>query len=136
MAGHLAEIHDGFQQALSAIDGLLVADHIPEKIIAPMVVVSLEAVDAYAAAMGQGMSDYRFVVTVVVKRQATLPAQLLLDDYLSVDGARSIHAALTADRTLGGACLSLAVESAENIRPIVTDDGQFLAADVSVRVHA
>jgi hypothetical protein len=135
MAGSLSDIHEGFQAALGAVEGLLVADHIPEKIIAPMAVVSLDSGE-YPAAMAGGMSVWQFVVTVVVKRQATLPAQLLLDDYLSYDGARSVHAALTADRTLDGACLTLLVESVDNIRPIVTDDGQFLAADVSVRVHA
>lgn len=135
MGGTLRDIHAGLQDALSAVDGLLVADHIPEKIVAPMAVVSLDRVE-YPAAMAGGMSNWFFIVTVVVKRMEHLTAQYALDDLMSYDGDQSIRAALTADRTLGGACHTLLVESVENVRPVASDDGQFLAADFSVRVHA
>lgn len=135
MGGTLRDIHSGLQDALSAIDGLLVADHIPEKIIAPMVVVSLERVE-YPAAMAGGLTNWFFVVTVVVKRMEHVSAQYALDDFMSYGGDQSIRAALAVDRTLGGACHTLLVESVENVRPVTSDDGQFLAADFSVRVHA
>lgn len=135
MGGRLTDIHDGLRNALSAIDGLLVADHVPEKIVAPMAVIALERVD-YPRAMAGGSSEWRMIVTVVVKRMEIRSAQLLLDEYLSHDGDLSVRAALTADRTLDGACHTLLVESAENIRPVETDDGAFLAADFVVLVHA
>jgi hypothetical protein len=135
MAGRLTDIFAGLQEALTAVNGVLVADHIPEKIVAPMAVVALDRVE-YPAAMAGGSSTWFFLVSVLVKRQETLSAQLALDEFLSWDGDRSIRSALAADRTLGGACHSLLVEAADNIRPVESDDGQFLAVDFVVRVHA
>lgn len=135
MGGTLGDIHDGLRDALSTVSGLLVADRIPEKITAPMAVIALDRVD-YPRAMAGGLSEYRYVVTVVVKRMAHLNAQQQLEAYASYDGDQSVRAALTADRTLGGAAKSLLVESMENLRPVETDDGAFIAVDFLVTVHA
>lgn len=135
MAGTLVEIHDGLRDALAGIDGLLVADHIPEKIVAPMAVIQFDRVD-FPRSMAGGSSEWRMTVTVLVRRMEVVTAQRLLDEFLSWDGPWSIRAAVAADRTLGGACHSLLVESVENVRPVETDDGAFLAADFAVRIHA
>ena len=135
MGGTLADIFDGLRAALSGISGLLVAERIPEKVVAPMVVVVLDRVD-YSRAMGGGLSEHTYTVTVVVKRMAHLNAQQALEQYASYAGEQSIRAALTVDRTLGGAARTLLVAAMENIRPIETDDGAFLAADFLVQVHA
>jgi len=135
MGGTLTAIHTGLQDALTTIPGVLVADHIPEKVVAPMIAVGLDRVD-FPLSMAGGSSDWRFVVTVVVKRMETLSAQLLLDEFMSYTGDRSVRQALTADRSLGGACHTLLVESVENVRFVGSDDGQFLAADFAVRVVA
>ena len=135
MGGTLGDIHDGLRDALSAVSGLLVADRIPEKITAPMAVIALDRVD-YPRAMAGGLSEFRYTITVVVKRMAHLNAQQQLEAYASYDGDQSVRAALTADRTLGGAAKSLLVEAMENLRPVETDDGAFIAVDFLVTVHA
>jgi hypothetical protein len=135
MGGSLGDIFEGLRDALSGISGLLVADRIPEKVVAPMAIIALDRID-YPRAMAGGLSEYRYIVTVVVKRMAHVNGQQALEQYASFDGDQSLRAALTVDRTLGGAAKTLLVEGMENFRPVESDDGVFIAADFLVTVHA
>ena len=53
-------------------------------------------------------------VIVIVQRFSERAGQNRLDSYLSGSGATSIKAAIEGDRTLGGACQTLRVTSAES----------------------
>lgn len=65
----------------------------------------------YDRAMGRGLDKIPFTVRVLVALASEIGAQAAMDDYLEPTGARSVRAALSADRTLGGAANSLHVVS-------------------------
>jgi hypothetical protein len=52
------------------------------------------------------------------------------------DGAKSLRAAIEADRTLGGVCSDLIVTNAENLTNIDANDTLYLAVDFKVTVYA
>lgn len=77
-----------------------------------------------------------FTITVVVYRQSERTAQDELDKYTAYSGAKSIRAAIEADRTLGGVCDDLIVNSSSNFTNIDANDTLYLTMDFKVTVYA
>jgi hypothetical protein len=86
--------------------------------------------------MASGGVVMNFTITLIVNRSSERTAQDQLDQYMNWDGAKSLRAAIEADRTLGGVCDDLIVTNAENLTNIDANDTLYLAVDFKVTVYA
>lgn len=135
MPATITQVIDGLVTRLRTIDGLRAYDRPADITAPPAAFVLLETVD-YQNAFALGDPRLTFTVTVVVARTSDRAAYDRLSDFLAPTGAKSIRAAIEADRSLGGVCQTLIVQTAENVRMISQGDADYLAADVSLLVHA
>jgi hypothetical protein len=126
----LAAIRDGLADAIRTLPGVTVYKTPPTSVNPPAVVIhSGEPLVEYHTANARGLATVRLNVSVLVSRADDTRAVQALDGYLSsgTGSDRSLIDAIEADRTLGGAVDSLAVESASG--PFAnTDGGSNLAA--------
>ena len=135
MASTPTQLKAGLKTALATISGLRAYDYQPDNLNTPFAWSVLDGV-VYHGAMKGGLVRHDFTVTVVVGRSAVKQAQDLLDSYVAYDGAPSVRAALESDRTLGGVCQTLIVESAGNISTMDGNDSvTYLAVDWKVAVY-
>jgi len=74
MAGSAADIQDAIADALATISGLRVADHLPEAVTPPMAVIQIQSV-TYHRAMQGGLSEWRYIISVVAGRMGDRSAQ-------------------------------------------------------------
>lgn len=135
MAGSSLDIQQALANALTAVPGLRVADHLPEQINPPMAVIQLQSV-TYHRAMKGGMSAWEYVVTAIGGRMADRAAQIQLDGWMSYDGAYSIRAAIEDDRTLGGVCDTLILTDMVAVRPLTMGDAAYVTCEFNVTVYA
>jgi len=135
MAGSSLDIQQALANALTAVPGLRVADHLPEQINPPMAVIQLQSV-TYHRAMKGGMSAWEYVVTGIGGRMADRAAQIQLDGWMSYDGAYSIRAAIEDDRTLAGVCDTLIVTDMVAVRPLTMGDAAYVTCEFNVTVYA
>lgn len=135
MAATLQQQADGLQTALATIDGLRVFDHVPDSWATPCSFVIPDTVEFWNAFSG-GDATHNWTATVVVGRQSDRSSQRQLFEYMSYSGAKSVRAAIEADRTLGGVVQSLIVDRADNVRMVSQGDQAYLAVDFAVRIHA
>lgn len=104
-------VRQGLTTALDTISGLRCFDYVPDSLAPPAAVVEPLEI-TYHEAMQNGLTYYRAFILIIVGRMADRSSQDRLDAYLTTTGATSVKAALEADRTLGGACSTLAVTAA------------------------
>ncbi len=135
MAGTASEIQSGLAANLARVRGLRVADHLPEQVSPPMAVIQIQSV-TYHRAMGGGLSEWQFVVSLIAGRMGDRAAQRTLDGWMSWDGAQSARAAIESDPTLAGAAQTLKVSDMLSIRPLSIGDAAYLTCEFNVTVHA
>lgn len=135
MAGTGSDLQTALAAALATISGLRVADHLPEQVAPPMAVIQLQTV-TYHRAMGGGLSEWQYVVSVIAGRMGDRAAQIQLDAWLSYGGAQSVRAAVEADQTLGGECSTLIVDEMVTVRPITIGDAAYVTCEFNITVHA
>lgn len=135
MAATLQQQADGLQAALTAITGLRVFDHVPDNWATPCTFVVPDTIEYWNAFSG-GDAIHNWTCTVVVGRQSDRSSQRQLFEYMSYSGAKSVRAAIEADRTLGGVVQTLIVNRAENVRMVTQGDQYYLAVDFTVQIHA
>lgn len=109
----ISNIRDGIKANLSSIDDLRVYDIIPDVIVPPCVVVG-QLDFTFDLNNARGLDQANLDVFVIVQRFSERTGQNKLDKFLAGSGAYSIKAAIESDRTLGGACDTLRVTSAES----------------------
>lgn len=131
----IAAMRSGLANSLRTISGLRASEEIPDQVSPPIAVVSLNNID-YHQAFGGGLNIFRFTVRVIVGRAAERQAQRSLDAFVFPTGASSVRSAIESNRTLGGACQDLIVESMPNIGSITVNENEYLAAEFSVTVYA
>jgi hypothetical protein len=106
-ASTLRAIMLGIETRLETITGLRASNISPDSIDVPSgggyAVVGAPDVDDYHATMGNGRVSLSPAVTVLVSSSSGRAGQLLLADYADFAGAKSVRAAIEADKTLGGA---------------------------------
>lgn len=131
----IAKIREGLGDNLSSIAGLRVSETIPDNFSPPIAVISLQNI-LYDEAFQRGLTQYNFVVSVIVGRAAERQAQRRLDAYSS-NGSASVKAAIESDKTLGTAAYDVRVTEMTNIGAVVLGgDVTYLAADFAVSVYA
>ena len=109
----ISQIRDGIKKNISSIDGLRTYDIVPDVIVPPCVVVG-QLDFTFDLNNSRGLDQANLDVFVIVQRFSERAAQDKLDKYLAGSGDNSIKAAIESDRTLGGACDTLRVTSAES----------------------
>ena len=130
----LSDIRKGLAINIATIQGLRVAEVIPDNPSPPIAVISLGAVQ-YDGAFHGGLVTYNFIVSVIVGRVAEREAQRRLDVYIST-GANSFKAAVESDKTLNGSSYDVRVTELSNIGAVSLNDATYLAADFSIQVYA
>ena len=134
MAATPTQVMTGIKNRLATISGLRTFDFQPEQLNPPVAFPAITAVRYYGA-FGGGDVQFDVDVTVVVGRYTDRLAYARLDDYMAFSGAMSVRAAIEGDRTLGGVCADLIVDSATAIGSLKAGDGEFLDVTFSVTVH-
>lgn len=130
----IQQMRDGLGTNLQTISGLRVSEEIPDQVNPPQAVISLSTVE-FDQAFGQGLTIYRFLVTLIASRASDRSAQIRLDGYCS-NGSDSVKLAIESDKTLSGAAFDVRVTEMGNIGTISLDESMYLAAEFSVDVFA
>jgi hypothetical protein len=116
-----SQVREGLKANLEAIKNMRVYDLIPSVPVAPAAVVG-QLDFTFDLNNARGLDQANLDVVVLVQRFTERTGQNDLDKYLAGSGAYSIKAAIESDLTLGGACNTLRVTSAEA--------GTYVAGDI------
>lgn len=135
MAGNGSDLQNALATALATIPGLRVADHLPEQVQPPMAVIQLQSV-TYHRAMRGGLSEWRYVISLIAGRMGDRAAQRQLDAWLSYGDAQSVRAAIETDQTLDGNASTLIVEEMVSVRPLSIGDAAYTTCEFNITVHA
>ena len=108
-----SQVRDGLKTRLQTISGLRCYDLIPDQVNPPAAVVG-QLDFTFDINNARALDQANVDVIVIVQRFSERAGQNRLDAYLSSSGASSIKAAIEGDKTLGGACQTLRVTSAES----------------------
>lgn len=135
MTSTISTLRSGLATNLRTISGLRVWEEIPDNPSPPTAIVILNGI-SYHRAMVNGLTEYNFVVQLIVGRAAERQAQRYLDLYADVTGASSVKAALESNRTLNGVAQDLVVTAMPNLGSIIVNEQNYLAADFTVTVYA
>lgn len=106
------QVRSGLKANLEAIKGMRVYELIPTPAVAPCAIVG-QLDFTFDLNNARGLDQANLDVVVLVQRFSERSGQNDLDKYLAGSGAYSIKAAIESDLTLGGACNTLRVTSAE-----------------------
>jgi len=120
---------------LATIPGLRTSDYVPDDPKPPIAVIMPPTI-RFDTAMGRGLDEYEFIVTVIVGKQSERSAQRLLDSFCAPKGSGSIKTAIESDRFLAGNCQDLRVTEMRRISSILIDQITYLAAEFTVQVYA
>jgi len=120
---------------LSSIAGLRTSDYVPDDPKPPVAVVMPPTIK-FDLAMGRGLDEYEFVITVIVGKQSERAAQKLLDSLCAPTGAGSVKTAIESDRFLAGECQDLRVTEMRGISSLIIDQITYLAAEFTVQVYS
>ncbi len=108
-----SQVRDGLKTRLQTISGLRCYDLVPDQVNPPAAVVG-QLDFTFDIDNARGLDQANVDVIVIVQRFSERAGQNRLDAYLAGSGTGSIKAAIEGDRTLGGACQTLRVTSAES----------------------
>jgi len=120
---------------LATIAGLRTSDYVPDDPKPPIAVIMPPTI-RFDTAMGRGLDEYEFIVTVIVGKQSERAAQQLLDSLCAPKGSGSVKTAIESDRFLAGNCQDLRVTEMRRISSILIDQITYLAAEFTVTVYA
>lgn len=129
----LEGVQTGLADALRTIAGLRVYDFPSDRVEPPAAVLSLPETP-YDVTLGGRSDELTFPLWVLVAKADDKAAYKEMIQYLEPEGTKSIRAVVEADRTLGGACDTVAVV---NARPLFATVGgtEFLAVEFTLEVY-
>jgi len=130
----LADIRAGLGDNLETISGIRVYEEVPDNPAMPCAVIQIQSVN-YDQSFQRGLTEYNFVVRLIVTRVTERRAQRKLDQFID-DGARSVKTAIQSDLTLGGAAFDCRVTGMDNADTVTIGGTDYMAADFAVVVYA
>jgi len=130
----LADIREGMGSNLESIAGIRVYEEMPDSPAMPCALIQLQDV-TYDVTFQRGMTNYTFLVHLVVVRTTERRAQRKLDLFID-NGAKSVKTAIESDATLGGAAFDCRVTELRDIGPTTIGDIQYMSAKFAVTVIA
>ena len=128
-------LRTGIATNLSTIPGLRTAIDIPDNPSPPIAIVQFNRAE-YHQDFKNGMTEYSFIVQVIVGRADDRTAQRSLDAYCSSDSASSVKQAVESNRTLSGNAFDCVVTEMSSYGSVLINDTTYLAAEFAVRVLA
>ena len=131
----IAELRQGIATNLATISGLRVSEFIPDNPNPPIAIVQFDRAQ-YHLDMGNGMTEYSFVVQLIVGRVDERTAQRNLDAYCSSSGSSSVLLAVESNRTLNGNAFDCVVTEMSSYGPVLVNDTTYLGAEFQIRVLA
>lgn len=134
MPATISQVANGLKTALDTISGLRCYSYQPEQLNPPQAFPVLDRVNYHRAFQGGDMVT-EWTVIAIVGRYTDRTAFTALDDYLSYSGTKSIRAALENDKTLGGICQTLIVQSSADVTSLSAGDAEFLEIRFQLEVH-
>lgn len=135
MTVSISTIRNKLAVNLATVPGLRTSDYVPDDPKPPVAVVMPPTIK-FDIAMGRGLDEYEFIVTVIVGKQSERAAQRLLDSLCAPKGSGSIKTAIEIDRTLAGNVQDLRVTEMRRITSLLIDQITYLAAEFTVQVYA
>jgi hypothetical protein len=132
---NIAELRTAIATNLGGIAGLRTSDFIPDNPSPPIAIVQFERAQ-YHLDFRNGMSEYNFVIQLIVGRADERTAQRSLDSYCASTGASSVMLGVESDRTLGGKAFDCIVTEMSSYGPVLINDTTYLGAEFQVRVLA
>lgn len=132
--GTLRDVQTGLSGALGTILGLRVYDFPSDRVEPPAAVLSLPETP-YDVTLGGRSDEWTFPLWILVAKADDKASYGEMVDYLEADGPKSIRAVIEADRTLGGACDTVAVIRARPLFATVAGT-EFLAVEFTLEVYA
>ena len=135
MTVSISTIRNKLAVNLATVPGLRTSDYVPDDPKPPVAVVMPPTIK-FDTAMGRGLDEYEFIVTVIVGKQSERAAQRLLDSLCAPKGSGSVKTAIEIDRTLAGNCQDLRVTEMRRITSLLIDQITYLAAEFTVQVIA
>lgn len=135
MPATVSQVAEGIRVRLATIAGLRTFNYQPEQLNPPVAFPAISQVQYHQAFRG-GDVEMNWNVHVVVGRWTDSRAHLLLDDFLSYDGVKSIRAAIEGDKTLGGICETLVLTSGADVSSISENGSEFLEITMALKVYA
>lgn len=106
---------NGIKTQLATITGLKVTEYKATQINPPQAIVGLPSIPDYHGAFAHGHLVIEPTVTILVSKDHDRIGQTLLAGYANPTGATSVHAAIEADKTLGGTVDNCIVVSFQEI---------------------
>ncbi len=135
MAATLAEIRTALKTTMGAVSGLRCFDIAPDNPSFPAAIVIPTGAE-FDQAMGRGLDEYTFNVSVMAQGQTDRAGQAALDALVSGAGTSSIRAVLWTNPTLGGVVSTCRVESMGSYGESQTPDGaRYYRATLNVTVQ-
>lgn len=134
MTATVSEGAAALKDALTAIPGLRVQDHLVDNPSPPIAMVGIDQV-TYHRAFAGGNAEHEFKITILVGRDPERVSQDRLNGYLSYDGSYSVRAAIESDPTLGGVVRTCQVVTGGNIGLVSIGDANYLTVEFTVLVH-
>jgi hypothetical protein len=131
----IAELRQGIATNLGTIAGLRTSEFIPDNPNPPIAIVQFDRAQ-YHLDMGNGMTEYSFVVQLIVGRVDERTAQRNLDAYCSSSGSSSVLLAVESNRTLNGKAFDCVVTEMSSYGPVLVNDTTYLGAEFQIRVLA
>ncbi|HSG63107.1 MAG TPA: hypothetical protein VLA24_16910 [Pseudomonadales bacterium] len=135
MTVSISTIRNKLAVNLATVPGLRTSDYVPDDPKPPVAVVMPPTIK-FDIAMGRGLDEYEFIVTVIVGKQSERAAQRLLDSLCAPKGSGSVKTAIEIDRTLAGNVQDLRVTEMRRITSLLIDQITYLAAEFTVQVYA
>lgn len=133
----ITDLRTAIATNLARIPGLRTSYFAPDLVNPPMAIVEPDATPVtFDIAMNRGLDQFRFTVTVIVKRADERSGQNALDVYCAGSGDYSVKQAIEWDRTLGGHANDCRVTEISSYGSISVNENQYLAAEFSVVVYA
>lgn len=131
----VAELRTALATNVATIAGLRTSEFIPDNPNPPIAIVQFDRAQ-YHLDMGNGMTEYSFVLQLIVGRADERTAQRNLDAYCSSTGSSSVLLAVESDRTLGGKAFDCIVTEMSSYGPVLINDTTYLGAEYQIRVLA
>lgn len=129
----LAGVQAGLSDAIRGVTGLRVYDFPSDRVETPAAVLSLPQTP-YDITLGGRSDEWTFPLWVLVAKADDKAAYGEMVSYLEAEGTKSIRAIIEADRTLGGACDTVAVIGARPLFATIAGT-EFLAVEFTLEVY-
>lgn len=129
----LQAVMTGIGNALRTIGGLRVYDFPSDRVETPAGVLSMPETP-YDVTLGGRDDEWIFPLWILVAKADDKASFAEMVAYMDSTGAKSIRATIEADRTLGGACATVAVTNARPLYATIAGT-EFLAVEFTLEVY-